>query len=190
MTIAVSRSTNFAEGGRTRPCWYRRGWDGTCHWFCRQRTAGSGVPAAIRLGRLRATRFGDCRRSTAESERQHPVLNCCTAGCGSLRQLTSFAKIGRPQPVTGPRLFPPCRWRASSVSKSTSSIRMTAARRRVRRIGCQASTEAAWKVGRSAISGVFQPLPMSRSSILGRSERSAFRAMCVARTFHTASTLT
>jgi hypothetical protein len=55
-------------------------------------------------------------------------------------------------------------------------------------IGWQHPTEAVWKVGRSAISGVFQPLPMSRSSILGRSERSAFRAMCVARTFHTAST--
>ncbi len=47
--------------------------------------------------------------------------------------------------------------------------------------------EAVWKVGRRAISGVLQPSPMSRSSILSRSERPVFRARCVATTFHTAS---
>lgn len=50
------------------------------------------------------------------------------------------------------------------------------------------TTEAAWKLGYSADSGVPQPLARSRSSILWRSDASSLRTIGSRSSFHTAST--
>lgn len=47
--------------------------------------------------------------------------------------------------------------------------------------------ESVWKLGERAISGVIDPLPRCRSSILDRSERSTFRGPARNPSFHTAS---
>ena len=69
-----------------------------------------------------------------------PVVSCPTAGCGSPRRSTSVAKIEPPPSCRSPARAS-CRDRRRRASANpASSSRMTASRRRVRRIGCQDPT--------------------------------------------------
>jgi hypothetical protein len=62
------------------------------------------------------TGLGSRRHSPEKIERPEPVLNCPTAGCGSLRRLTSVAEIERPPSCRSPAQAScrDCRRRASA----------------------------------------------------------------------------